>query len=108
MPARHLTRPFLRTPDSDLVFLFSLLRTASPDTDALTVPQALAGNRTLYDNAVAVGATQYPIGSIPDLTRSDWATQYGPEAARFAAAKKLYDPFSIMTPGQGIFAEPGA
>ena len=108
VPTRLLTRPFLRTPDSDLVFLFAVLRTASPDTDALTVPKALAGNRVLYDDAVAVGATQYPIGSIPDLDRADWATQYGPEAARFAAAKERYDPCSIMTPGQGIFPEPGA
>ena len=107
VPKRLLTRPFLRTPDSDLVFLFSLLRTASPDTDAIPVPQALADNRRLYDDAVAVGATQYPIGSIPGLTQRDWANQYGPELAGFTAAKRRYDPHFIMTPGQGIFPERG-
>ncbi len=107
VPSRLLTRPLLRTPDSTLVFLFALLRTASPDTDALPVPQALARNRTLYDEAVSVGATQYPIGSIPNLTHADWANQYGHELARFTALKRRYDPHFIMTPGQGIFRERG-
>ncbi|WP_034271660.1 FAD-binding protein [Actinospica robiniae] len=105
VPKAKLTRPFLRTPDTDLVFLFSLLRTATPDTDALTVQQALARNRALYDSAVAVGATQYPIGSIPNLTKADWVRQYGKQWPRFAALKKRYDPFTIMTPGQGIFRQ---
>ena len=107
VPSRLLTRPLLRTPDSALVFLFALLRTASPDTDALSVPQALVRNRALYDEAVAVGATQYPIGSIPNLTQADWANQYGPERTRFATLKRRYDPHYIMTPGQGIFRERG-
>ncbi len=105
VPKRLLHRPLLRTPDSGLVFLFSLLRTASPDTDAIPVPQALAGNRVLYDKAVAAGATQYPIGSIPNLTKADWAHQYGPVFARFGALKRELDPFSILTPGQGIFRQ---
>lgn len=108
VPSRLLTRPFLRIPDGDLVFLFALLRTASPDSNALSVPQALAGNRTLYTKAVAAGATQYPVGSIPQLTHADWARQYGPALARFTALKKKYDPHFIMTPGQGIFPERGA
>lgn len=106
VPTRLLTRPFLRTPDSDLAFLFALLRTASPDTDSISVTEALARNRTLYDKAVAVGATQYPIGSIPDLTSEDWDRQYGPERARFHALKRRFDPHGIMTPGQGIFPAP--
>ncbi|HWG26684.1 FAD-binding protein [Actinospica sp.] len=104
VPTRLLTRPFVRTPDGDLAFLFALLRTASPDTDSISVAEALARNRTLYDNAVAVGATQYPIGSIPDLTSEDWARQYGPELARFDALKRRFDPHRVMTPGQGVFA----
>jgi FAD/FMN-containing dehydrogenase len=106
VPDRLLKRPFLRTPDSDLVFLFSLLRTASPDANALPVPEALARNRVLYDQAVTVGSTQYPVGSIPGLTRADWARQYGRQFPRFTALKRRYDPFSIMTPGQGIFPPP--
>ena len=103
VPTRLLTRPFLRMPESETAFLFAFLRTASPDTDALSVPQALARNRVLYERAVAAGGTQYPIGSIPDLTEADWARQYGPEIARFSTLKKRYDPHSIMTPGQGVF-----
>jgi FAD/FMN-containing dehydrogenase len=108
VPSPLFTRPFLRIPDSDLVFLFALLRTASPDTDAFPVQTALLRNRRLYDQAVAAGATQYPIGSIPGLTRADWRNQYGAEWERFAASKKRYDPYSVMTPGQGIFPGPGA
>jgi cytokinin dehydrogenase len=106
VPTRLLTRPFLRMPDSDVAFLFALLRTASPDTDSISVTEALDRNRVLYDKAVAVGATQYPIGSIPDLTAQDWARQYGPERACFHALKRRFDPFGIMTPGQGIFPPP--
>ena len=108
VPSKLLNRPFLRTPDSDLVFLFALLRTASPDTNALPVPQALAGNRALYIKAVSLGGTQYPIGSIPNLTRADWARQYGREMGPFTALKRMYDPHFIMTPGQGIFPQRGA
>ena len=105
VPTRLLTRPFLRVPDSDLAFLFALLRTASPDTDAISVAAGLEGNRTLYDAAVAAGGTQYPIGSIPDLTAGDWARQYGPWFARFGELKRRFDPYRIMAPGQGIFPE---
>lgn len=103
VPTRLLTRPFLRVPDSDLAFLFALLRTASPDTDAISVAAGLEGNRALYDAAVAAGGTQYPIGSIPDLAARDWARQYGPRFARFGELKRRFDPHRIMTPGQGIF-----
>lgn len=103
VPTRLLTRPFLRVPESDLAFLFALLRTASPDTDAISVAAGLEGNRALYDAAVAAGGTQYPIGSIPDLTARDWARQYGPRFARFGELKRRFDPYRIMTPGQGIF-----
>ncbi|HTJ67451.1 MAG TPA: FAD-binding protein [Actinospica sp.] len=108
IPTRLLKRPFLRMPDSELAYLFALLRTASPDTDAIAVDEALQGNRILYDKAVAAGATQYPIGSIPNLTSADWARQYGPELGRFRALKHRLDPHRIMTPGQGIFPESGA
>ncbi|HET9169283.1 MAG TPA: FAD-binding protein [Actinospica sp.] len=103
VPNRLLTRPFLRVPQGERSFLFALLRTASPDTDSISVAQGLAGNRALYDEAVAVGATQYPIGAIPDLTPRDWERQYGPEYARFSALKCRFDPHGILTPGQGIF-----
>jgi FAD/FMN-containing dehydrogenase len=108
VPSPLFTRPFLRIPDSDLVFLFALLRTASPDTAAFPVEVALLRNRRLYDQAVAAGATQYPIGSIPGLTQTNWKNQYGAEWERFVASKQRYDPCSIMTPGQGIFPGPGA
>ena len=99
-PRKRLTRPMVRVPDTDLVFLLSILR-ALPADDA-TVRALLAANRALYDKAVAVGGTQYPIGSIP-VDRTDWRTHYGPRYAQALADKATYDPRAILTPGQGVF-----
>lgn len=102
VPTAKLTRPLVRVPEGELAFLFAVLRTASPDTDALPAATMLEANRELYLESQARGATVYPIGSIP-LTARDWRAQYGDEWAWFSAAKHHYDPHGILTPGQGIF-----
>jgi FAD/FMN-containing dehydrogenase len=103
VPRAKFTRPLLRVPDSDLVFLFVVLRTAAPDTGALPAATMLEANRHLYLRAQARGGTQYPVGAIP-MTAADWRIQYGPEWDRFRAAKRRFDPRGILTPGQGIFS----
>lgn len=97
-----LRTPLLRVPDSELVFLLALLRTAAPDTGASGADTMLAANRRLYERARSVGGCQYPIGSIP-LTGADWRAHYGPRWQRFQAAKNRYDPARILAPGQGVF-----
>ena len=95
-----LHAPLLRVPGSDLVFLFTLLKTASPGADG---PEAMVqANRALYERVRAVGGTQYPVGTIP-MTHEDWVRHYGPEWVTFAAAKRRYDPAGILAPGQGVF-----
>jgi FAD/FMN-containing dehydrogenase len=103
VPSGKLHAPLLRTPDSELTFLFAVLRTAAPDTDALPTATMLEGNRALYLEAQALGGTQYPVGSIP-MTSRDWRIQYAVAWRFFSAAKHRYDPHGILAPGQGIFS----
>jgi cytokinin dehydrogenase len=97
--------PLLRVPDEDLVFLFSVLRTAAPDTGALSASTMIAANRALYDQVRGLGGYQYPIGSIP-TTHADWRAHFGSAWPLLADARHRYDPRGILTPGQGIFPAP--
>jgi len=101
---RELIRtPLLRLPDEPVIFLFSLLRTAAPDSGGALGPEVmLSGNRALFEQGRAQGGYQYPIGSIP-MTTADWRQHYGPQWPFLAAARQRYDPAGILTPGQGIF-----
>ena len=103
VPTAKLTTPLLAVPDSELAFLFAVLRTAAPDGGALPAAELLQANRDLYLRVQAVGGTQYPVGAIP-MTAADWRTQYGARWEAFRAAKQRFDPFGILAPGQGIFA----
>lgn len=97
-----LRAPLLRLPAEDTVFLFALLRTAAPDTGALSADVMIKANRILFDQVRDLGGYQYPIGSIP-MTPADWRAHFGPEWSFLAAARHRYDPGGILTPGQGIF-----
>jgi FAD/FMN-containing dehydrogenase len=102
VPTARLREPLLRVPEGELTFLFTLLRTASPDTGALPAATMLTANRDLYLRVKRLGGTQYPVGSIP-MTAADWRAQYGDAWPAFVAAKHRYDPHGILTPGQGVF-----
>jgi FAD/FMN-containing dehydrogenase len=102
IPRELIREPFVRLPDSPVVFMLALLRAVSPPSEAET-QRLLAVNRRQYDQAVAVGGTHYPVGAIP-LTPADWQTHYGDRWPAFRAAKHRYDPRHVLTPGQGIFA----
>jgi FAD/FMN-containing dehydrogenase len=92
--------PLLRAPNEPLVFLFALLKTASPG--ALPAADMLDANLDLYRRARSLGGFQYPVGSIP-LTGKDWRVHFGSAWPAFAAAKRRYDPAVILAPGQGVF-----
>ncbi|MGW6569087.1 FAD-binding protein [Streptomyces sp. NPDC054975] len=87
-------------PDEDLVYLFSLLKTASPGADS--AEEMVAANRVQYDATVEAGGCWYPIGSVP-LTRDDWVRHFGPFWDEFRTTRHRYDPDGILTPGQRIF-----
>ncbi|MDQ3789567.1 MAG: FAD-binding protein [Actinomycetota bacterium] len=102
-PVRNdvIRQPFVRLPDSPVVFLLALLRAVSPPDDAQT-QRLIDVNRAQYDRVVAVGGTHYPVGAI-ELTEADWQRHYGPEWPAFRAAKHTHDPNNVLTPGQAIF-----
>ena len=102
-----LTAPLLRVPVEDLVFLFSLLKTAAPDTGAISADAMISANRALRDRVRHLGGYQYPIGSIP-TTPADWRAHFGQTWPLLADARRRYDPRGILTPGQGIFPVPPA
>lgn len=107
VPTAKLRTPLLRVPGSgEFAFLFSILRTASPDIGAGPASAMLTANRWLYLSNQALGGNQYPVGSIPDLSTPDWRRQYGDQWPFFVTAKHRYDPRLILTPGQGIFPPP--
>ncbi len=93
--------PFLRLPDDEHFFLFSLLRTAFPPTPE-NIADLLEQNRAIYDSVVDIGGKRYPIGSV-ELTQADWQDHFGDEWSDFVAAKNQFDPDNVMTPGQRIF-----
>jgi cytokinin dehydrogenase len=99
-----MTRPLFRVPAAPAAFHLSVLRTAAPPTGAV-IAAMLAGNRTLYDRAVAIGGTRYAIGAIPDFTPRDWRRHFGDAWDFLARAKQRFDPDHVLTPGQGMFAE---
>jgi cytokinin dehydrogenase len=97
-----LRRPLLRVPGERIVFLFALLKTASPGTGGPGPEQMVRANRALYERVRARGGTQYPVGSIP-MSPVDWRRHFGDAWGALVAAKRRYDPDNILTPGQGIF-----
>ena len=95
-----LTRPFVEVPGSPVVFLFAILRLASPPDEA-TVQRLLTANRAMYERARAKGGTLYPVSAVP-MTPVDWARHYGADYPRFLAAKARFDPCRVLAPGQRI------
>lgn len=98
--ARPRTR-LLRSPEEPQVFLFSLLKTATPGPGLPTAEQMVAANRRHYKRVRAHGGFQYPVGSIP-MKDEDWLEHYGPYWSDLAAAKREHDPANVLTPGPGI------
>jgi cytokinin dehydrogenase len=94
-------QPLLRVPAGELIWQFSILRTALPT--AAAAQQMVKDNRRLLQRARRLGGQNYPVGAVP-LTRRDWEQHFGAQWPRFARAKRRYDPAGILTPGHGIFA----
>src|SRR5262245_52282347 len=80
------TRPLFRTPSSDVLFLFDILRTAPED--AAAVQRLVDANRALFQRNRALGGTLYPISAVP-LSRLGWRQHYGPHWDSLVSAKRL-------------------
>lgn len=100
--ADRLRAPLVRIPDSELVWLFALLRTSGAD-DPAAGPAMVDANRVCYDRAVASGATAYPINALP-MSPGDWRAHFGPRWAQLRTARQEFDPYGIVNPGPGIAA----
>jgi FAD/FMN-containing dehydrogenase len=97
----RVKQPFLAQPDSDVCYLFSLLRFAIPPTPE-HVQGLVAKNRAIYEQLRDLGGKRYPISAIP-FAPADWIDHFGSKWGAFVAAKSEYDPEKVLTPGQGIF-----
>ncbi|MGH3977776.1 MAG: FAD-binding protein [Pseudonocardiaceae bacterium] len=98
----RLHAPLARVPESDLVWLFALLRTASAD-DTTAGAAMIDANRAVYDRAVAHGGISYPVNTLP-MFPADWRAHFGQRWPQLLAAKDEFDPHGILAPGQGIAA----
>jgi cytokinin dehydrogenase len=79
-----------------------LTNSATPQPDPDFVTRMLARNYAWWQRATALGGTRYVEDAVP-FTKTDWKTHYGPVYPQFAAWKRRFDPYKIMTPGAGIF-----
>jgi len=93
----RLHTPLTRVPDSELAWLFALLRTASID-DPTDVAAMIEANRLVHDQALACGGVTYPINSVP-MSAPDWHSHFGPRWRQLQIAKQDFDPHGILTPG---------
>jgi FAD/FMN-containing dehydrogenase len=96
----RLHTPLTRVPDSELIWLFALLRTASID-DPADVTAMIKANRLVHDRALACGGVAYPINSVP-MSAADWCSHFGPRWRQLQRAKQEFDPYGIFAPGYGI------
>lgn len=96
----RFTLPLFRVPDENVVFLFSIWRTAPPD--AVVIARMLADNRALFERNRNLGGNRYAIDAIP-FSQQDWKQHFNPVWGRLVSAKRRYDPDNVLTPGQGIF-----
>jgi FAD/FMN-containing dehydrogenase len=98
----RLRAPLTRMPDSELVWLFALLRTASAD-DPTGAAAMIEENRVIHNRVVARGGAIYPINAVP-MSPGDWSIHFGPRWRQLQIAKEEFDPLRILTPGYGIAA----
>jgi FAD/FMN-containing dehydrogenase len=98
----NFTRPLLRVPSGEWVFLFDILTANSaPGPDPAFRDAMLARNRRLFERARELGGTRYPIGSL-DFDRRDWMRHYGPLYFPFRLVQHRYDPDGLLAPGVGL------
>ncbi|KOP25858.1 hypothetical protein AMR41_14235 [Hapalosiphon sp. MRB220] len=93
--------PLFRVPTEEIVFLFSILRTAASPEDAV-VTRMVSDNRKLFEQNRDLGGYKYSVDAIP-FSQDDWQQHFRPFWGKLVSAKRRYDPDNLLTPGQGIF-----
>ena len=101
LPGDRLRTPLLRRPPGELLYLFSLMRTA-PSANPSAVRELLAANRAVYERARELGGVLHPVSALP-MTCADWRAHFGGDWAGLAQAKDRHDPYRILTRGPGLW-----
>lgn len=102
----RLTRPMMRVPEAQAwVFLFDLLTAVPTNLPGDGVGgEMMVRNRRLFDRALTLGGSRYPIGSL-EFSALDWRRHYGERWPEVERAKRRYDPRGILGRGLGVFGE---
>ncbi|WIM11268.1 FAD-binding protein [Enhydrobacter sp.] len=101
IPRRSITSPLARLPADDLCYAFNLVRIPATD-DAREIARLVEDNRAFYGWIREAGGTLYPVSALP-MTGDDWRRHFGPAFDRLSAAKRRFDPASLLAPGYPIF-----
>jgi hypothetical protein len=102
MLVERFTAPLHVLPAASLAFTVRLQRRASV-RNAVDHKAMLSANRALAERCMELGGKVYP-PFAPPLSRDEWRRHYGDRTwARFAAARREFDPNGILTPGAGVF-----
>ncbi|MDE1461502.1 FAD-binding protein [Spartinivicinus poritis] len=93
--------PLFKIPKDHYFFYFSLMRNAIPPT--IEQAEALMQiNKAIYEQVVAAGGFQYPVGAIP-MTRQDWRRHYRRKWRMVKTLKYRFDPKKILGSSRTIF-----
>jgi hypothetical protein len=95
------TKPLFRAPAEELAIGFDTLRASPVGLSAADVETLLTYNRRLYDRAVELGGTQYPISAVR-LDPADWARHYGSQFRRLVHAKARFDSGNVLASGPDV------
>jgi FAD/FMN-containing dehydrogenase len=103
LDTRRFTRPLFKVPSEPQAFALWLFRSV-PAGDPAALSALLASNRELLARMTAVGGKRYGPYSMV-LSPAEWAEHFGPDVwRRLGAAKRAYDPNSVLSPEPAMFA----
>jgi len=96
----RLTTSLFSVPEGEISWLFSPLRTGSPD-DPLHNARLIELNVDLYRKVRDLGGKAYPTNALP-MSTEDWREHFGPVWPKLAEAKARYAPGNLLNPGQRL------
>ncbi len=93
--------PLVQMPDEALSWTFNVFRQPA-SADAGEAARMVSRNRATYERIRDAGGRLYPNSALA-LTTDEWQAHFSTTFDAFAAAKELFDPDGILTPGYPIF-----
>lgn len=101
-PIRWDPRASMALPESEVFYLVALLGMRSPFPDGVPMEQLMTQNEEIINHCVS---SKYDFKLyLPHYADEEhWQTHFGNDWSRFVEMKSLYDPITVLTPGQRIF-----